>query len=53
MKIEFDLNQNDLEALLHHCQSHTPASGDPREDRRLEYALAVLNEALLEANALK
>jgi len=53
MQIEFDLNQNDLEALLHHCQSHKPASCDPREDRRLECALAALKEALLEANAPK
>ncbi|WP_164989651.1 MULTISPECIES: hypothetical protein [Pseudomonas] len=51
MHIELELNQNDLEALLHHCQSFMPASGDSREDGRLADALAALTEALLEANA--
>nr|WP_312159423.1 hypothetical protein [Pseudomonas juntendi] len=46
MMIEFDLNQNDLEALLRHCQSFKPDSGDSREDRRLESALEALQEAL-------
>lgn len=44
--IEFDLNTNDREALLRHCQSFTPNSGDPREDRRLADALDTLREAL-------
>lgn len=46
MTIDFDLNQNDLEALLRHCQSFVPATGDAREDRRLEAALETLREAL-------
>lgn len=53
MHIEFDLNQNDLEALLRHCESFKPASGDSRDDRRLEDALEALQEALLTANALR
>jgi hypothetical protein len=46
--IEFDLNTNDCEALLRHCQSFVPTSEDPREARRLQAALAVLAEALVE-----
>ncbi|MDV3055431.1 hypothetical protein [Pseudomonas paracarnis] len=53
MHIEFDLNQNDMEALLQHCQSFQPASGDARDDRRLEDALEALREALMVANALR
>ncbi|WDM57699.1 hypothetical protein K4A76_14575 [Pseudomonas sp. NEEL19] len=51
MHIELDLNQNDAEALLRHCQTHKPASGDAREDRRLEDALQALAEALISANS--
>lgn len=50
MHIEFDLNQNDAEALLRHCLSHRPASDDPREDQRLLDALEALGEALQAAN---
>ena len=46
MLIEFDLNTNDLDALLRHCQSFKPGSGDPWEDRRLADALEALQEAL-------
>ena len=46
MMIDFDLNQNDAEALLRHCQSFVPATGDSREDRRLQDALEALKEAL-------
>ena len=46
MLVEFDLNQNDRDALLRHCQSFVPSSGDIREDRRLADALEVLAEAL-------
>ena len=53
MHIEFDLNQNELDALLHHCQSHKPDSGDIREDRRLEDALDTLLQALVAANAAR
>lgn len=50
MHIEFDLNQNDLDALIHHCQSHKPDSGDVREDQRLADALDTLMQALVAAN---
>lgn len=46
MLIELDLNQNDADALLRHCRSLVPASGDAREDRRLEDALDALVEAI-------
>lgn len=49
MMIELDLNTNDLEALLRHCQNFVPASGDSREDRRLTDALEALREALTAA----
>lgn len=44
--IAFDLNTNDAEALLRHCEQFIPQSGDAREDRRLEDALHTLEEAL-------
>ncbi len=44
--IEFDLNVNDAEALLRHCESFVPDSGDAREDGRLEAALEELRDAL-------
>ncbi|MDH0574219.1 hypothetical protein N7668_23595 [Pseudomonas fulva] len=50
MMIEFDLNTNDAEALLRHCQGFVPATGDPREDRRLQDALEALQEALEKAS---
>lgn len=53
MYIQFDLNQNDLEALLRHCESFKPASGDVREDQRLGDALEALQEALSAANAAR
>lgn len=46
MMIDFDLNQNDAESLLRHCQSFVAATGDGREDRRLQAALEALQEAL-------
>ena len=46
MYIQFDLNHNDRDALLRHCQSFKPDSGDPREDSRLKDALDELAEAL-------
>lgn len=45
MLIQFDLNQNDLDALLHHCHAFIPTSGDAREDRRLSNGLELLAEA--------
>lgn len=48
---QFDLNQNDVEALLRYFQTHKPGSGDAREDQRLEDALDALEQALLAANA--
>lgn len=49
MLIELDLNQNDKDALLRHCQSYIPASGDAREDRRLADALEALAQAIEDA----
>ena len=46
--IELDLNTNDAEALLRHCESYVPADDDPREKRRLKAALETLREALVE-----
>lgn len=45
--IEFDLNANDCEALIRHCESFVPAGDDPREKRRLQDALETLREALV------
>ncbi|WP_156030409.1 hypothetical protein [Pseudomonas sp. WCS374] len=53
MLVEFDLNQNDMEALLRHCESFQPVSGDIRDDQRLEDALEALREALRVANAAR
>lgn len=44
--IVVDLNANDAESLLRHCEQFHPASGDSREDRRLEHALNELAQAL-------
>lgn len=44
--LQFDLNQNDRDALLRHYQSFRPCSGEPREDARLTDALAALQLAL-------
>lgn len=49
MKIELDLNRNDLEALLRHAQQFQPAGDDARENMRLRDALDQLVEALEEA----
>ena len=49
MHIQFDLNHNDRDALLRHCQVFHPSSGDPREDARLADALEALAQALVEA----
>ena len=46
MLVQFDLNQNDREALLRHCQTFRPATDDAREDARLADALEALEEAL-------
>lgn len=46
MLFQFDLNQNDRDALLRHCQSFRPDSGDAREDARLADALETLQLAL-------
>lgn len=39
MFIQFDLNRNDFDALMRHCQTHRPSTGDAREDQRLLDAL--------------
>jgi len=50
MLIQFDLNHNDFDALLRHCQTFTPKTDDPREDQRLRDALEALMEAMHEAS---
>ncbi|SDG12460.1 hypothetical protein [Phytopseudomonas seleniipraecipitans] len=50
MLVAFDLNQNDRDALLRHCQSFQPDSGDAREDARLADALTALAEELEKSN---
>jgi len=44
--ITFDLNTNDAEALLRHCETYKAKTSDVREDRRLDSALEELAEAL-------
>jgi hypothetical protein len=44
--ILFDLSHNDAEALLHHCETFRAATGDSREDRRLQSALGDLARAI-------
>lgn len=46
MFIEFDLNRNDFDALVRHCQTFSPDTGDAHEDRRLLDALETLLEAM-------
>lgn len=50
MQIQFDLNQNDRDALLRHCKEFLPRSGDVKEDARLADALETLALALIEAD---
>lgn len=49
MLIEFDINMNDAETLLRHCNEHQPNSEDSRENARLKEALQTLAEALHDA----
>jgi len=44
--IVLDLNTNDSEALLNHCRTYVPQSGDVREDSRLADALEELAAAV-------
>lgn len=46
MLIELELNANDAEALLRHCDAFQPNSGDYREDARLADALETLASAV-------
>ena len=46
MLVELDLNHNDAEALLRHCEEYQPGSGDFREDARLRDALETLAAAI-------
>jgi hypothetical protein len=48
MLIELELNINDAEALLRHCDAYQPDSGDFREDSRLRDALETLASAVKE-----
>ncbi len=50
MVIQLDLNYNDSDALLRHCQTFTPKTDDPREDQRLRDALDAIVEAMQEAS---
>ncbi|WP_415761607.1 hypothetical protein [Pseudomonas sp. CP4] len=49
MLIELELNRNDAEALLRHCDAYEPNSGDYREDSRLADALETLASAIRES----
>jgi hypothetical protein len=49
MLIKFDLNHNDAQALLHHCEEHQASSDDFRENARLREALETLAEAISDA----
>ncbi|THF34456.1 DUF2384 domain-containing protein [Pseudomonas atacamensis] len=49
MLIQLDLNMNDAQALLHHCNEYQPNSGDLREDARLKESLETLVAALGDA----
>lgn len=53
MLIEFELNHNDAQALLHHCTEHQPSSDDFRENARLREALETLAEAINDAMSPK
>lgn len=53
MLIELELNTNDAEALLRHCDAHQPDSGDVREDSRLRDALETLACAVRERMSVK
>lgn len=44
--ITFDLNTNDAEALLRHCEADKAKTSDVQEDRRPDSALEELAEAL-------
>jgi hypothetical protein len=48
MLIELELNTNDAEALLRHCDAYEPCSGDYRDDSRLAGALETLASAIKE-----
>ncbi len=50
MFIEFDLNRNDFDALMRHCLTFRPDTGDPREDQRLLDGLQALLEAMRESD---
>ncbi len=45
--IVLELNTNDSEALLNHCRTYVPISGDVREDSRLTDALEELADAVV------
>lgn len=51
MTAKIDLNENDADALLRHCESYKPDSGDPREDARLRDALETIRQAITTAQA--
>ncbi|WP_353232300.1 antitoxin Xre/MbcA/ParS toxin-binding domain-containing protein [Pseudomonas helleri] len=49
MLIQLDLNMNDAQALLRHCNEYQPSSGDFREDARLRESLETLIAAIGDA----
>lgn len=51
MFIEFDLNRNDFDTLMRHCQTHRPSTGDAREDQRLLEALLKAMQASAQVSA--
>jgi hypothetical protein len=53
MLIELELNINDAEALLRHCDAYKPSSGECREDSRLRDALETLASAIREGMGMK
>jgi hypothetical protein len=46
MLIELELNTNDAEALLRHCNAYHPDASDYRDDSRLADALETLASAI-------
>lgn len=46
MLIQLDLNRNDRDALLRHCQEFVPESGDARLAEALEALIAALEDAI-------
>lgn len=50
MHIQFNLNHNDRDALLWHCEEFLPCRGAAREEARLADALETLAISLIDAD---